>query len=96
MSLRTVLVSDTFAYAFLQRRPYPSWEPYWKGYRDRAIVTPEYGLLYIAAMLKDQGIPYDLVNIVADHWTDMRWFEVSDDHQHDEKARAEFEGCSPK
>ena len=92
MSLRTVLVSDTFAYAFLERRPYPSWEPYWKGYRDRAIVTPEYGLLYIAAMLKDQGIPYDLVNIVADHWTDMRWFEVSDDHQHDEKARAEFEG----
>jgi len=92
MSLRTVLVSDTFAYAFLERRPYPSWEPYWKGYRDRAIVTPEYGLLYIAAMLKDQGIPYDLVNIVADHWTDMRWFEVSDNHQHDEKARAEFEG----
>ena len=92
MSLRTVLVSDTFAYAFLQRRPYPSWEPFWKGYRDRAIVTPEYGLLYIAAMLQDQGIDYDLVNIVADHWTDMRWFEVSDDHQHDEKARAEFEG----
>jgi radical SAM superfamily enzyme YgiQ (UPF0313 family) len=92
MSLRTVLVSDTFAYAFLERRPYPSWEPYWKGYRDRAIVTPEYGLLYIAAALKQNGIPFDLVNIVADHWTDMRWFEISDNHQHDEKARAEFEG----
>jgi radical SAM superfamily enzyme YgiQ (UPF0313 family) len=92
MSLRTVLVSDTFAYSFLRRRPYPSWEPFWKGYRDRAIVTPEYGLLYIAAMLQDQGIGFDLVNIVADHWKDMRWFQVSDDHQHDPSARAEFEG----
>lgn len=91
MSLRTVLVSDTFAYAFLERRPYPSWEPYWKGYRDRAIVTPEYGLLYIAAMLKHTGIPFELVNVVADHWTDMRWFEVSDNHQTDENARTEFE-----
>jgi len=91
MSLRTVLVSDTFAYAFLQRRPYPSWEPYWKGYRDRAIITPEYGLLYIAAMLSHTGLDYDLVNIVADHWTDMRWFEVSDEHQTNEAARAEFE-----
>ncbi|HVL33170.1 MAG TPA: radical SAM protein [Actinomycetota bacterium] len=91
MSLRTVLVSDVFAYAFLERRPYPSWEPFWKGYRDRAIITPEYGLLYIAAMLKDQGIPFDLVNMVADHWTDMRWFEVSDNHQHDAAARAEFD-----
>lgn len=91
MSLRTVLVSDSFAYAFLRRRPYPSWEPFWKGYRDRAIVTPEYGLLYIAAMLKHTGIPYELVNIVADHWNDMRFFELSDAHQTDERARAEFE-----
>lgn len=90
MSLRTVLVSDTFAYAFLQRRPYPSWEPYWKGYRDRAIITPEYGLLYIAAMLQDGGIDFDLVNVVADHWDDLRWFEVSDEHQTNEAARAEF------
>lgn len=91
MSLRTVLVSDLFGYAFLERRPYPSWEPYWKGYRDRAIITPEYGLLYIAGMLKHQGIPFDLVNVVADHWDDLRWFEVSDAHQTDEAARAEFE-----
>ena len=91
MSLRTVLVSDVFAYAFLERRPYPSWEPFWKGYRDRAIITPEYGLLYIAAVLKQQGIPFDLVNMVADHWDDMRWFDVSDTHQTDERARAEFE-----
>lgn len=92
MSLRIVLVSDTFAYTFLDRRPYPAWEPYWKGYRDRAIITPEYGLLYIAGVLKQRGIPFDLVNIVADHWNDPRWFEVSDEHQHNESARAELEG----
>lgn len=91
MSLRTVLVSDTFAYAFLERRPYPSWEPFWKGYRDRAIITPEYGLLYIAAVMKQQGIPFELVNVVADHWDDMRWFEVSDAHQTDPAAGREFE-----
>lgn len=91
MSLRTVLVSDVFAYAFLERRPYPSWEPYWKGYRDRAIITPEYGLLYIAAMLKANGIPFELVNMVADHWTDMSWFELSDVHQTDNAKRTEFE-----
>lgn len=96
MSLRTVLVSDLFGYAFLRRRPYPSWEPFWKGYRDRAIITPEYGLLYIAAMLKEQGIPFDLVNMVADHWDDLRWFEVSDNHQHDEAARRELEALIQK
>ena len=37
MSLRTVLVSDVFAYAFLQRRPYPSWEPFWIGILAGAI-----------------------------------------------------------
>ncbi len=89
--MRTVLVSDTFAYSFLVRRPYPSWEPFWKSYRDRAIITPEYGLLYIAAALKQHGIEYDLVNIIADHW-DERWFQVSDDHQHDDAARDELEG----
>jgi radical SAM superfamily enzyme YgiQ (UPF0313 family) len=92
MSLRTVLVSDTFAYAFLDRRPYPSWEPFWKNYRDRAIITPEYGLLYIAAMLSANGIPYELVNVVADHWDDLRWFEISDEHLADDAARREFEG----
>lgn len=65
--MRTVLVSDTFAYAFLLRRPYPSWEPFWKGYRDRAIITPEYGLLYIAAALKHNAIPFEVVNVIADH-----------------------------
>ena len=89
--MRTVLVSDTFAYSFLVRRPYPSWEPFWKSYRDRAIVTPEYGLLYIAAALKQHGIDYDLVNIIADHW-DERWFDVSDEHQHNDAAREELEG----
>jgi radical SAM superfamily enzyme YgiQ (UPF0313 family) len=89
--MRTVLVSDTFAYSFLVRRPYPSWEPFWKSYRDRAIITPEYGLLYIAAALKQHGIDYDLVNIIADNW-DERWFQVSDDHQHDDAAREELEG----
>lgn len=92
MSLRTVLVSDTFAYAFLQRRPYPAWEPYWKGYRDRAIITPEYGLLYIAGVLRQAGIPFDLVNVIADHWDDMRWFDVSDAHQQTDTARAELDG----
>lgn len=89
--MRTVLVSDTFAYAFLLRRPYPSWEPFWKGYRDRAIITPEYGLLYIAAALKHNAIPFEVVNVIADHWDDMRWFEASDDHQHDDRAREELE-----
>lgn len=91
MSLRTVLVSDLFAYAFLDRRPYPAWEPFWKGYRDRAIVTPEYGLLYIAGVLKQHGVPFDLINVIADQWDNPRWFEVSDEHQHDQAARAEFE-----
>jgi len=90
--MRTVLVSDTFAYSFLVRRPYPSWEPFWKGYRDRAVITPEYGLLYIAAALQQHAIDFDVVNIIADHWDDMRWFEVSDNHQHDDAARAELEG----
>jgi len=89
--MRTVLVSDTFAYSFLVRRPYPSWEPFWKNYRDRAIITPEYGLLYIAAALRQHGIEFDLVNIIADHWNE-RWFSVSDDHQHDDAARTELEG----
>lgn len=91
MSLRTVLVSDTFAFAFLQRRPSPSWEPFWKGYRDRAVITPEYGLLYIAAVLKRAGIPFETINIVADHWDDLRWFEVSDAHLSDPAARDELE-----
>src|SRR6266508_1085930 len=94
--MRTVLVSDTFAYSFLVRRPYPSWEPYWKNYRDRAIITPEYGLLYIAAALRQNGIPFETVNIIADLWDDMRWFDLSDAHQSDDKARVELEGLITK
>jgi radical SAM superfamily enzyme YgiQ (UPF0313 family) len=91
MALRTVLVSDLFAYTFLESRPYPSWEPFWKNYRDRAIITPEYGILYIAAVLKQQGIPYDVVNVVGDHWDHERWFDVSDDHLVNDAARVELE-----
>jgi radical SAM superfamily enzyme YgiQ (UPF0313 family) len=89
--MRTVLVSDTFAYTYLESRPYPSWEPFWKGYRDRAIITPEYGLLYIAAALKQNGIDFDVVNVIGDLWDDMRWFDVSDEHIHNDAARAELE-----
>src|SRR5437867_2661977 len=89
--MRTVLVSDTFAYSFLVRRPYPSWEPFWKNYRDRAVITPEYGLLYIAAALQQHGIDFDVVNIIADHWDDGKWFEISDAHQHDDAARDQLE-----
>lgn len=89
--MRTVLVSDTFAYTYLDSRPYPSWEPFWKTYRDRAIITPEYGLLYIAAALRRNGIPFEAVNIIGDLWDDLRWFEVSDEHVSNDAARGELE-----
>ncbi len=91
MPTRTVLVSDAFAFAFLRARPEASWEPSWKPYRDRAIVTPEYGLLYIAAILKERGWPFEVVNMVVDRWGDLRWFEISDACRESEAARKELD-----
>jgi radical SAM superfamily enzyme YgiQ (UPF0313 family) len=88
---RTVLISDTFAFALLRARPAKTWEPCWKPYRDRGLITPEYGLLYVAAVLAEADIPFEVANLVADVWDDLAWFDVSDRQSTDPDAKRELD-----
>lgn len=64
--MRTVLMSDSLAMSLLAVRPEGMWDIDWADQRNKNILSPEYGLQYVAAHLKGQGFPFDVVNIVAD------------------------------
>lgn len=64
--MRTVIVSDSLAFSLLAVRPEGMWDIDWADQRNKNIMSPEYGLLYVASYLQKTGTPFEVVNIVGD------------------------------
>ncbi len=64
--MRTLLLSDTLALALFRVRPEGMWDIDWADQRNKNLLSPEYGLLYLASYMKKREIPFDVVNVIAD------------------------------
>jgi radical SAM superfamily enzyme YgiQ (UPF0313 family) len=73
-ALRTAIISDAWGYGLMETKPYPLWQVRYWAIRDKALLVPEYGAMYVAAFLQGHGVDLAVCNLVADVFTDETWF----------------------
>ena len=71
---RTVIVSDAWGYGLLETKPHPLWQVRYAAIRNKALLVPEYGAMYVAAFLKGQGWDFQVLNLMADVFREEGWF----------------------
>lgn len=78
-ALRTAIISDSWGYGLVETKPYPLWQTRYWAIRDKALLVPEYGAMYIAAFLKAQGVEFEVLNLVADVFRGEEWFRETEE-----------------
>jgi radical SAM superfamily enzyme YgiQ (UPF0313 family) len=51
---------------------------YW-AIRNKALLVPEYGAMYVAALLKGQGVDLEVLNLMADVFDTEEWFTEAEE-----------------
>jgi radical SAM superfamily enzyme YgiQ (UPF0313 family) len=74
-NLRTVIISDAWGYGLMEVKPHPLWQVRYWAIRNKALLVPEYGAMYIASFLKDRGLELEVLNLVADVFSEESWFQ---------------------
>ncbi len=72
--LEVAIISDAWGYGLLETKPHPLWQVRYSAIRNKALLVPEYGAMYIAAFLKKHGWEPRVLNLVADVFREERWF----------------------
>jgi len=92
-ALKAAIISDSWGYGLMETKPHPLWQVRYWATRDKALLVPEYGAMYIAAFLKGHGIELDVLNLVADVFTEETWFrEASEGLPDDAPSTAPIAG----
>ena len=78
-SPRTAIISDAWGYGLMEIKPHPLWQARFWAIRDKALLVPEYGAMYIAAFLKGQGVELEVLNLMADVFRDEDWFREAEE-----------------
>jgi len=73
--LKTAIISDAWGYGLMEIKPYPLWLVRYWAIRNKALLVPEYGAMYVAAFLKGQGIDINVLNLLAGVFTSEDWFK---------------------
>lgn len=76
--MRTLLVSDSLALSLMAVRPEGMWDLDWADQRNKNMLSPEWGLQYIAAHLKGQDFPFEVVNIMGGAEVDPAFLRRAD------------------
>lgn len=64
--LKTILISDSTALGLMEERPEPAWRVKMTVLRTKDLLAPDYGAMHVAAFMRSQGIPFRVVNLLAD------------------------------
>lgn len=73
-TLETVIISDVWGYGLMETKPHPLWQVRYAAIRNKALLVPEYGAMYVAAFLKKHGWESRVLNLVADVLREETWF----------------------
>ncbi len=73
--LDVVILSDVWGYGLLETKPKPLWTIRYDFLRNKSLLVPEYGVMYVAAFLKGMGIDFEVLNLVADVFDEVSWFQ---------------------
>ena len=72
--LKAAIISDAWGYGLMETKPYPLWLVRYWAIRNKALLVPEYGAMYIASFLKSRGVDVTVLNLIADVFTSEDWF----------------------
>jgi anaerobic magnesium-protoporphyrin IX monomethyl ester cyclase len=76
---RAAIISDAWGFGLMETKPYPLWLVRYWAIRNKALLVPEYGAMYIAAFLKGKGVDLEVVNLMADVFTEETWFREAEE-----------------
>ncbi|MBC7253649.1 MAG: B12-binding domain-containing radical SAM protein [Actinobacteria bacterium] len=79
-----VIISDAWGFGLVETKPHPLWQVRYAAIRNKALLVPEYGAMYVAAFLKGQGWDLRVLNLVADVFREESWFREREDGLPDE------------
>ncbi|MBC7246155.1 MAG: B12-binding domain-containing radical SAM protein [Actinobacteria bacterium] len=88
--LKTAIISDAWGFGLLETKPHPLWMAEYAFLRNKALLVPEYGAMYIAAFLKGQGWRCEVLNLVVDVFHEEHWFR-----EREEGLAAEARSTAP-
>lgn len=64
--MKILLVSDTIGLGIMETRPEPAWRVRFAALRNKDLLAPDYGAMYVAAYAKRSGFDVEVINVVAD------------------------------
>ncbi len=70
----------------METKPHPLWQVRYAAIRNKALLVPEYGAMYVAAFLKKHGWECDVLNLVVDVFREESWFRERETGLPDEAA----------
>jgi len=73
-SPKAAIISDAWGFGLMETKPWPLWQVRYWAIRNKALLVPEYGAMYIAAFLKRHDVELDVLNLMADIFDDEVWF----------------------
>lgn len=76
---RAAIISDAWGFGLMETRPFPLWQVRYWAVRNKALLVPEYGAMYIAAFLKSRGVDLEVLNLMADVFDGEEWFREAEE-----------------
>jgi radical SAM superfamily enzyme YgiQ (UPF0313 family) len=67
--MRIAVIGDSWGFGLLETRPFPLWQRRFAALRNKAMLVPDYGAMYVTAFLKANLPPSDelrVINLMAD------------------------------
>jgi radical SAM superfamily enzyme YgiQ (UPF0313 family) len=73
------IISDAWGFGLMETKPFPLWQVRYWAIRNKALLVPEYGAMYVAAFLKGRGADLEVLNLMADVFDGEEWFRETEE-----------------
>ncbi len=64
--MKTLIISDAWGFGLIETKPFPLLQQRFFALRNKALLVPEYGVMYVAAFLAAHGKPFTVANLIVD------------------------------
>ncbi len=71
---RAAVISDVWGFGLMETKPDPLWQVRHWAVRNKALLVPEYGAMYVTAFLHSRGVDLEVLNLMADVFDAEEWF----------------------
>ncbi len=75
--MRIAVIGDSWGYGLLETRPFPLWQRRFASLRNKALLVPDYGAMYVTSFLKANLPPGDdlrVINLMADIFSEEQLY----------------------